>query len=366
MSSRRPDARRLGGQFRVLVNTPGPSLRERLLGLTARAREAWLASAFLNRNVLEEIVEAARRQGCRLRFLTGTFGKQTRRETFDRLLQLRREGVRARIWDCGEHQDFHAKLYLWRLGGKGVGWVGSANLTGGLWRDGELILEVRGEWEAGLLGDLQDAFEAEWKRARELDESFLRSYREAERAYREVTTRPAARRRASGGRRARAAEEQVAVAGEKAFLFTWNPDGHPYIPDDKWRGLAAIGGQTLQWSCGVRRDKSKIPEGSLGFIVRVGRGVRGRGIVAFGRTTGAPYFDKDWRNSRRKALCVDLEVEMTPEPERPIVTLEELRKRWPDVNWTPRASATAIPERVARTVWNLCEKRWRVGFAGSG
>lgn len=366
VGSRRLRSRGLNEQFRVLVNTPGPPLRKRLLELTARAREAWLASAFVNRDVLEEIVEAARKPGCRLRFLTGTFGKQTRRETFKRLLQLTRERVHTRIWDCGEHQDFHAKLYLWKLGGEGVGWIGSANLTGGLWRDGELMLEVRGDWGAGLLGDLRDAFEAEWKRARELDESFVRSYGEARRAYPEVRTGPAARRRASGGRRAKAAEQQVAGEGEKAFLFTWNPQGHPHIQDDYWRELGARGRKTLPWSCGVRRDKSKIPEGSVSFIMRLGRGVRGRGIVAFGRTSGTPYFDEDWRGSRGKVLYVQLKCEMTREPERPIVALEELKKRWPDVNWAPRASATAIPERVARAVWKLCEKRWREGFGGSG
>lgn len=340
---------------RILVNRPGRTLRDELLELTARAREAWLATAFLSRRVLDEIVEAAEKSSCRLRFLTGTFGRQTRRETYERLLQLRGNRAEARIWDCGQHRDFHAKLYVWRLDGKGVAWVGSANLTDGLWRDGELVLEVRGGWGAGLLSKLHAAFEEEWKRARPLDRSFLRTYRQAKRVYPEVKGRRAPERRASGEWRATAAGQRVSSGVEKAFLFTWNPRDHPCIPDRKWRRLVRRGVGELQWSCGGRRDKSKIPAGSLALLVRLGKGVRDRGIVAIARTRGEPYPDKDWRNSRRKVLYVDLEPEKGWE--NPIVALEELRKRWPGVNWTPQASATEIPYGVAQRLWKLCVSR---------
>ncbi len=341
---------------RILVNTPGRTLRDQLLELTARAREAWLASAFLSRDVLDELVKAAEEASCKLRFLTGTFGNQTRRTTYERLFQLGGSRVEARIWDCGQHREFHAKLYLWRLDGEGVAWVGSANLTEGLWREGELVLEVRGSWGAGLLGKLQAAFEEEWKRARPLDESFLRRYREAERVSPEVAGRRAApERRAPGGWPATAVGGKFPSGGERAFLFTWKPRGHPHIPDPEWASMVRDGTPILEWSCGQRRDGRKIPAGSLAFLVRVGRGVPDRGIVAMGRTDGRPRFRKDWRGSGGKVLYAKLRTEGMWE--RPIVALQELRKRWPDVNWTPQASATEIPYRVAQRLWKLCAAR---------
>ncbi|MDR7605585.1 MAG: phospholipase D-like domain-containing protein [Armatimonadota bacterium] len=340
---------------RILVNRQGGTLLDELLKLMARAREARLASAFLSRDVLDEIVEAAEKSNCKLHFLTGTFGNQTRRAAYERLLQLGGNRVETRIWNCGQHRDFHAKLYMWRLDGEGVAWVGSANLTEGLWRDGELVLEVRGRWGAGLLGKLQAAFDGEWKRARPLDGSFVRTYREAKRVYPEVKGRRGPKRRASGKRRAGAAGQRVSSGVEKAFLFTWNPRGHPKIPDSKWRRLVKERDVSLKWSCGGRRDDRKIPEGSLAFLVKLGQGVPDRGIVAIARTRGEPYPDKDWRNSRRKVLYVDLEPEKGWE--NPIVALEELRKRWPDVNWTPQASGTEIPYGVAQRLWKLCVSR---------
>ncbi|WP_376792145.1 phospholipase D-like domain-containing protein [Thermoflexus sp.] len=363
MASERLEGAWSGGRFRVLLSRPNRSLREGFLKLTEQASEAWMATAFLNWDMLEEIMKR-REAGCMFRILTGTFGRQTRQQTFKRLLELRRGGsVRARIWDCGQHRDFHAKLYLWRVGEEGVAWVGSANLTAGLWREGELVLEVRGKWEDALLRALRTAFEAEWKRARPLDESFVRAYRESRRIYSEVKARPPRGR--DGGPRRPAG--RGSSSREIAFLFTWNPRNHPTMNESRWKKLVKKFMRKrhgeLEWSCGNRKDPQKIPRGAMAFIIRLG--VPDKGIVAIGRTTGKAWFDEDWRpkapyashapDRRREVLYAELRLEELWE--RPVVTLDELRDKWPRINWSPHTSGIAIPAGVARKLWKLCKRR---------
>ncbi len=56
--------------------------------LTQRAEEFWAATAFLSREAVEDIIKGGVAAYTRIRLLTGTFGRQTRRRTFQRLLNL--------------------------------------------------------------------------------------------------------------------------------------------------------------------------------------------------------------------------------------------------------------------------------------
>ena len=114
---------------RILTSTPLRPLAERLADLSRRSEE--IASAFITAGALADLLDQARAEA-RLRVLTGTFGHTTRRSTFKQLLDATRTSRnQVRVWNSGAHRNLHAKLYLWRLPrGRGVGWVGSANLTG--------------------------------------------------------------------------------------------------------------------------------------------------------------------------------------------------------------------------------------------
>lgn len=132
--------------------------------------------------------------------------------------------MQARIWHCGTHGDFHAKLYLWRLrNGAGVAWIGSANLTdGGLVNRGELVLELRGAWASPQLRKLRKAYEQEWRTGKALTSEFVHRYRESERP-------------APDGRPAkRAGHSRARPPGTNERYFTTNatqnfPEGSPVV-----------------------------------------------------------------------------------------------------------------------------------------
>lgn len=167
----------------ILTSTPLRPLAERLADLSRRSEEIAIASAFVTAGALADLLDQAR-AGARLRVLTGTFGHTTRRSTFKQLLDATRASRnQVRVWDSGAHRNLHAKLYLWRLPrGRGVGWVGSANLTdGGLQNDGEVVLEISDRWDSDLLRVLRSAFEQEWQRGEPITAAFVDAYNEAPR-----------------------------------------------------------------------------------------------------------------------------------------------------------------------------------------
>lgn len=188
----------------VLVSRPAKPIAHRMRELTEHSREFWIASAFLTREVVDEQVGTAIEAGANTRLLTGTFGNNTRKAVFARLLALHKQGkVETRIWDTGQHRRFHAKLYLWRLkgGASEVAWVGSSNFTsGGLRQDGELILELRARAGTATLAQLRRAFTTEWSRGRPIDQAFLDDYEQAAHPAPDFLALRATRRRVRGGR----------------------------------------------------------------------------------------------------------------------------------------------------------------------
>lgn len=187
----------------MLRSTPLRPIAERMRELSEHCKKLDIATAFVSRDAVTYAVEPAIDNGAEVRFLTGTFGNVTRAATFRQLTNsAHRQNFTARVWGCGTHCNFHAKMYVWTLvSGEIVAWVGSANLTdGGLQNEGELIAEMEITSRSTSHRELVAAFEYEWSRGRALDEDFLRSYREA--------TRPenltGVFRRSSPGRRAKA------------------------------------------------------------------------------------------------------------------------------------------------------------------
>jgi hypothetical protein len=155
--------------------------------------------------------------------------------------------------------------------------------------------------------------------------------------------------------------DRAPLHATKAFLFTWNPVDHPNLDDGDWvklirRWRAKKEPPGVLWSCGRRRYESKIPAGSFAFLVRLGNGVpdEDKGVVAAGRTTGE--FDyAQWGDGEPLHAWLHFEAYS----EQPLVTLEELKRRWPQVMWTPQASATEIPLKVGQKLYQLCRQRWK-------
>jgi HKD family nuclease len=169
---------------RLHSSTPLQPLAKEMQSLSKNCVLFWGASAFVTVGAVQYVIDSALSAGAKTRFLTGTFGRTTRKSTFEYLLdRTKQPNFKARIWNCGSHRNFHAKLYLWRLhSGEGVVWVGSANLTdGGLQNQGELIFEIRAEWDSPTIRRLRKAFTSEWRRGRGLSKEFVNTYRESKR-----------------------------------------------------------------------------------------------------------------------------------------------------------------------------------------
>ncbi|NMO17428.1 NgoFVII family restriction endonuclease [Pyxidicoccus fallax] len=200
-------------RLKVLRNTPLRPLAKRMAWLVGQCEEFHLATAFVSKNAVEDMLSAATEHLPSICFLTGTFGNNTRQATFRRLLELQNQKrLKGRIWRCKAHGDFHEKLYLWRLpDGQGVAWVGSANFTdGGLQAEGELIVEIRGPWDGTDLSVLRRAFEAEWERGKSLSKNFVDTYKESERPVLDL----------HGTRKVRSGGNVVASAGKERFFVT--------------------------------------------------------------------------------------------------------------------------------------------------
>lgn len=172
-------------RLQVLRNTPLRPLANKMRTLVEQCDEFLVATAFVSLGAVQDfLVTAAKRRQPSIRFLTGTFGHNTRQATFENLLKLQEKGrLDARVWSCGSHENFHEKLYLWRLPkGLGVAWVGSANFTdGGMQAEGEFVVEIRGKWDGPEILALRRAFDAEWKRGEPINQKFVATYKEAER-----------------------------------------------------------------------------------------------------------------------------------------------------------------------------------------
>ena len=172
-------------KFVARTSSPLHPIAKEMRTMTQQATEFWAATAFLSLDVIDDILAAGLESGTRIRLLVGTFGNQTRKRAFRRLMALSklRDELIVKIWDCGRHRNLHAKIYLWKfLSGTGAAWVGSPNLTvGGLQAEGEVAFELRGPWRGQELRVVCDAFEAEWRRSTPLDEAFVGSYEESKR-----------------------------------------------------------------------------------------------------------------------------------------------------------------------------------------
>ncbi|MBX7192617.1 MAG: NgoFVII family restriction endonuclease [Sandaracinaceae bacterium] len=199
----------------IVTNAFGAPLVDRLEALCAGANEISIASAFITADLVRAALVPAAKRGARVRVLTGTYANFNRKALFEGLLRhSRSERFDARVWEGDGSGSFHAKLYVWRNGGRGEAWIGSANLTaGGMNNEGEIVLAERGPWTSPTLRMLRGAFENAWAQGRPIDAAFVASYREAARPPPDARVRtPRAARRLGAGPSDHAKQGRMVVA----------------------------------------------------------------------------------------------------------------------------------------------------------
>ncbi len=138
-------------------------------------------------------------------------------------------------------------------------------------------------------------------------------------------------------------------------LFTWKPTrwSWTHLQDDV--KTIREGGSVLQrWSCG--RIK-KIKAGSTAFLLRLGS--QDPGLIGMGLVDCDPFSGPHWDDAKARAgqriMHVNLELQRL-DP-RLIVPMRELKRRWPDINWTPQQSGTKVTPSVGSSLQALIGSR---------
>ncbi len=137
------------------------------------------------------------------------------------------------------------------------------------------------------------------------------------------------------------------------FLFTWNPKKWNWTTLDadvdccKAKKYLDDG-----WSCGVTK---KIIPGDRAFLIKLGSEPP-TGIIASGTVLKAPFEDKHYTDSTKKALYVRIRYDVLLHPQNEkILSKSDLQKKIPKVHWTPQASGMTIPPDEAallETLWS--------------
>jgi HKD family nuclease len=236
--------------FDIVTSAPGFTLRDRALALCQSAQEIWIASAFISEDILGELCECVGPEVERVRIVTGTYGNFNRESLFQSLLNLtRNKRFEVRVWQGADRANFHAKLYLWRLGGATESWIGSANFTGtGMESPGEALASVRGSSNARQIRQLEGAFERIWECGESLQKNFLAGYKQSRLGKSINDTSVGTRRRSP----------RVEVGESSVLVRTIGPND----PPDDYEQLRRIGKREvgrLQNSAGVNRANSRPP-----------------------------------------------------------------------------------------------------------
>jgi HKD family nuclease len=312
-------------QLQVRTSSPLKPIATRMRELSERCSELLVMSAFVSREALAHVTEAAAERRAMIKVVTGTFGNVTRKVTFRDLLKLaKQKKAEVRIWACLAHRNLHAKLYIWRLAnGAGVAWIGSANLTdGGVQNEGELIAEVTGGWDAPAILSLRNAFAKEWSRGTAIDDGFIASYAEAPRSRPEPVFKRKRKRRL-GPRPAEGKRPMFVTQANRDI-----PEGsQTYKRIDRLLGTAenwylGRGGVLKKARVGDRCLFVDLTDGTIGLVEVVDLAKDGGGIAMAYDTVDAWY----GFNKRTRARLGALGLKLSPKGLRAQWVPKELEK----------------------------------------
>lgn len=115
----------------------------------------------------------------------------------------------------------------------------------------------------------------------------------------------------------------------------------------------------MYWSCG---NTKRIEIGDLFFLMRLG--VEPKGIIGCGYVSSKPYLLPHWNEEKstegKSALRSDLLFKVLSES--PIISLDNLKEKYPNFNWTPQAGGLSIPDGIADELFVLFQMNKTFGF----
>ena len=131
---------------------------------------------------------------------------------------------------------------------------------------------------------------------------------------------------------------------KKAYLLTWNPknwEWENYNEDvKKVKNKEKV---TMPWTCYSKQPR----HGDDVYLLK-----SGVGIVAHGNVTRGSYQEENYDSSGKMANWIDVNFDWILDEESPedgIVTVHELKQRFPKQTWSPRASGIAVRDEYIET-----------------
>ena len=145
-----------------------------------------------------------------------------------------------------------------------------------------------------------------------------------------------------------------------AYLYTWNPNRWNWadLPEAICR-IAEGEPYDIYWSCG---NTKRVAVGDTFFLIKLG--VEPKGVIGCGYVSSSPYPLPHWTEEKAAqgltALRTDLLFKVLSE--KPIFSIEQLKERFPDYNWTPQSSGTSIPDPIANELFTEIQQSPVYGF----
>lgn len=146
-----------------------------------------------------------------------------------------------------------------------------------------------------------------------------------------------------------------------AYLYTWNLTR--WLWADQADAIYRVnnGDQyDMYWSCG---NTKKIEIGDIFFLLRLGENPKG--IIGCGYITSRPYLFPHWDAAKevegKTALRTDLLFKALSD--QPIISLQELQRRYPGYKWTPEASGLSVPEPISSELFAEIQRGSIYGFS---
>ena len=144
------------------------------------------------------------------------------------------------------------------------------------------------------------------------------------------------------------------------YLYTWNPKRWVWVDQADAVYRVNNGDQyDMYWSCG---NTKKIQIGDVFFLMRLGE--EPKGLIGCGYISSSPYplphWDAEKAAEGKTALKTDLLFKALSD--KPIISLTELQRRYPEYKWTPEAGGLTVPEPIAGEVFQEFQKSSVFGF----
>lgn len=138
------------------------------------------------------------------------------------------------------------------------------------------------------------------------------------------------------------------------FLLTWNPKHWDWDDfDDYIQEVQQQGSTQMSWSCG---NSKNIQRGDTVFLMKVGR--NNPGILGSGIALSTPYRGEHFSDPSREAnyVKVKFDVLLDVNNDDPPLSLEILKRNFPDQSWTPQASGISIKTEYVDHLKSLWSK----------